>query len=523
VSYYDIDGDGSISLVEFTKFLLSRSSANKNDWMSIDTLVRPNTARVGGARKERAAERDAASDGDANSVIDEEPTEDALQQSSKVFLQNLRSALTKTVMKMRRDKQIALNDRLAQTSDQLYESQARSILMAAFSPYLKGSQKSIDFNGFVRALQKFSYPGVEAPSEDLYRFIFALCCDSSADDISTARANPSRLVEMMFERPRVEVNKFGFTRDRKPLVDTSRPSVGRGPLVIPGRTEKKLELSDVPHSFVTRKCRTALATPSNFDMRMMDRSSRPPSYDLVRQHVFGVNCGLSSGPLMHSIRSPSGGRTSGTALVYSAAAVGVVHDVAVNRQYFFDGHTDDITCVALGPADSGLVATGQTGKGAFVAVWDSSFCSSSGASAGNHPFSILNDSGLVAVIGKGFFQRGVCAACFSFDASFLCAIGCDDAHSMGIWDISSGALIASAPCHNGVPPQIRSLVWAPAQLLTGFISKECRGLCDVIATAGERHLKLWAFSRPGSEQARDGEQSQALVNKAAIMGKVVLH
>ena len=39
VSHYDVDGDGSISLEEFTSFLISRSSPNPNDWLTVDTLM----------------------------------------------------------------------------------------------------------------------------------------------------------------------------------------------------------------------------------------------------------------------------------------------------------------------------------------------------------------------------------------------------------------------------------------------------------------------------------------------------
>ena len=39
VSYYDVDGDGTISLEEFISFLISRSSENKDEWITIDNLM----------------------------------------------------------------------------------------------------------------------------------------------------------------------------------------------------------------------------------------------------------------------------------------------------------------------------------------------------------------------------------------------------------------------------------------------------------------------------------------------------
>jgi hypothetical protein len=40
------------------------------------------------------------------------------------------------------------------------------------------------------------------------------------------------------------------------------------------------------------------------------------------------------------------------------------------------------------------------------------------------------------------------------------------------------------------------LQWCPAQQYTEWITREHSGACDVICTAGERHLRLWSFRRP---------------------------
>lgn len=39
-------------------------------------------------------------------------------------------------------------------------------------------------------------------------------------------------------------------------------------------------------------------------------------------------------------------------------------------------------------------------------------------------------------LGAGFFMRAVCAVAFSYDAKYLCAIGCDDHHALGIWEVN---------------------------------------------------------------------------------------
>ena len=70
-------------------------------------------------------------------------------------------------------------------------------------------------------------------------------------------------------------------------------------------------------------------------------------------------------------------------VVYSAAALGVVHSLSSGEQSFFEGHTDDISCITLGAGGAGaagLVATGQVGKRPFICLWDAS-CTSPSASS----------------------------------------------------------------------------------------------------------------------------------------------
>ena len=91
---------------------------------------------------------------------------------------------------------------------------------------------------------------------------------------------------------------------------------------------------------------------------------------------------------------------------------------------------------------------------------------------------------LVKRLGKGFFQRAVCAACFSYDTKYVCAIGCDDRHSLGIWDVNTDQLVCEQTAANGIPPQVRSLTWAPAAQLGASICSQHHGLGDVFVTSG---------------------------------------
>ena len=110
-------------------------------------------------------------------------------------------------------------------------------------------------------------------------------------------------------------------------------------------------------------------------------------------------------------------------------------------------------------------------------------------SAGKRPSLYLWDAHTaeyVKEIGKGFFSRAVCAATFTHDTAYVCAVGCDDKHSMGIWDVHSGVLICETTLCNGIPPQIRSLVAAPDFQFTAYVNSKHDGLNDCFVTSGRR-------------------------------------
>jgi WD40 repeat protein len=90
----------------------------------------------------------------------------------------------------------------------------------------------------------------------------------------------------------------------------------------------------------------------------------------------------------------------------------------------------------------------------------------------------------VKEIGKGFFARAVCAATFSHDTAYVYAAGCDDKHSLGIWDVHTGVLVCETTLCNGIPPQIRSLVAAPDLQYTTYINSKHDGLNDCFVTSG---------------------------------------
>ena len=192
----------------------------------------------------------------------------------------------------------------------------------------------------------------------------------------------------------------------------------------------------------------------------------------------------------------------GATIVYAAGSLGVVHNLAENNQLFFDAHDDDVTCITVS-LDGMYAATGQMGKSPMVYIWPTDIPASQSKTPVN-------------IIGKGFFDRGVCALSFSFDNKYIVCVSCDDGHALGIFDTSTGVKIVEAVGQHGLPPQIKWLEYCPAPQHCEYITKDHAGLCDVFASAGDHHLKMWSFRRPA------GVVPGSLEYKAGSVGKVAL-
>lgn len=180
-----------------------------------------------------------------------------------------------------------------------------------------------------------------------------------------------------------------------------------------------------------------------------------------RDHVIGLSQNLYSGNQIHSSVDSLSGKP---VLVYSSAAVGVIHDPVTNKQSFLLGHTDDIVCVAVS-ADGRFVATGQIGKDPYINVWSlkhrsasTAVRSSDGAYGAENDQSscLLHTIGGKAGMSPLFFSRGICSVEISPNGRYVLGVGCDDKHRMGIWDIGRNcALVADTVVQNGLPPQIK--------------------------------------------------------------------
>ena len=591
VQRYDVDGDGTISLDEFTAFLVSRASPNKDDWLTVDRIA----PRMGTGGQSRSVSRGGAGGGGgggrvADPAFDVRPYNDAEEGNgeggaaevgtsdpnshrpaymAKVFLQNMKALLLRRVQELKTDGKIPLLDRLTHHANPLAEQTARSIVAKAFQPVLKPGTTRVDLVGFTRVLAKFVGAGGPVPRGEVAALLYSQCGGlESAGGKQAVGADPDRLIDMVFDLGGMRINKWGFAQPVPAAADSGRPQLGKGPIV--RRSGQPPATSqDIPYRLTTTRCHAALAAPSAFDPRLLDRSTQPPQFGCSREFVYGLSSVLHSGEPVVAL-PPCASSQGRNEIVYACAALVVLHDISSTppTQRFFEGHDDDVTCFCVSTAAVGasrhtcLVASGQVGRSPELLVWETALSdlvttpspvwaqlngpgspprdrplrgragdgsperraalagaggaggSSGGGGAGGGR---RNPRGLLARLGRGFFSRCVVACAFSGDCAYVCAIGGDDKHDMGVWALASGEMLANMPTANGIPPQIKAVAWAPESYQqTTHISADHVGICDTLATVGSGgNIKFWSFQRP----TRAG-MGASLANRLYSVGKV---
>lgn len=479
VTYYDADGDGEISVKEFSSYIMTRSAVNPDDWITVDKLIENR-----GNSRTNETPRDSYDK--ASTLVPDLSDPVVIEHHGKLLLQNLRSTLVKIAGDIKKEGKVPLIERLSNHSMDLAEIKARDMLAREFFPYTtKRGATHVDFITMSRIIQKYINPGLPSPRTEILEYVYARCGGDLKTDAPTA--DPNSLAEIIFDKGGHVVNKFGFRQNIAPATDTGRPDNAVGPFFKSGG-EKPVQIAEVPLKFLTRRCKTALATPSDFDPKLVQRSSRLPRYECKREFVYGINVNLSSGPRVWSLSatqaqsgpvsppgedergrgwtpfsgvggSKSSARGGGAQqrqdnrVVYAGGALGIVHDLASNTQDFFDGHDDDVTCISVSP-DGSLAATGQVGRSPEACVWYTSLQNPSMGDDGGGVGGGDGPRGLVGRYGKGFFSRGVCALDISPDNVFLVGISCDDKHSIGVWRIGSREMVVESTSANGIPPQV---------------------------------------------------------------------
>ena len=155
-------------------------------------------------------------------------------------------------------------------------------------------------------------------------------------------------------------------------------------------------------------------------------------------------------------------------VAYHTAGLVVLYNPRTNTQSHFDGHSDDVTCLALS-SDRRTLATGEVGKRPKIFVWD-------------------GPSLQVKHTLQGKLQRGIKALAFSPSGSSLAAVDSSDDHQLAVYSVESGVCLALV---NGGKAQIVDLCFRDETRL---------------ATAGVRHLRFWTLNK-------------GLTSKNALWGK----
>ncbi len=273
--------------------------------------------------------------------------------------------------------------------------------------------------------------------------------------------------------------------------EENRPEVLQGPFDrghFGDRMVEPIDQGSVPMRMRYRYSRTSVQPPTGWNPVDMSRSATTPDVDLELEWVYGSN-GRVNNNLHFSARGE---------LVYCIAAVVVIYDDVEKTQRHFIKHDDDITAIAVDPSGT-VCATGQLGMNPRIIIWD------------------IATMEVHSIIGSGyhhsgFFQRAVAAIAFLGDSSsYICGIGCDDHHALGVWkwrlskseqeglelhgmatpgQPTPGRFLGESGCQNGAPPQIFGIV-VPKRGASSRSGNRGTGRVMSFTTIGCNHTKFW--------------------------------
>lgn len=214
--------------------------------------------------------------------------------------------------------------------------------------------------------------------------------------------------------------------------------------------------AELPKMIKYRHCRTPLLVPPGFEPALVTRSGQRPSYKLERVRIQGYN-GLGKHNRSPNLFSLPDGR-----ILFCTAGVAILEEPKTGEQSFYDGHDDDIVCVALHP-NGELVATGQGatagGASASLHVWSVSTRQTQ-AKVGRVLDEKVNDG----VTTRPFYPGSLCAAAFGPSGRLLIGVGKDEMHLVGVWDWKKGELLAKANGMVARPLAVHQIAAAPYPL-----------------------------------------------------------
>jgi len=166
-------------------------------------------------------------------------------------------------------------------------------------------------------------------------------------------------------------------------------------------------------------------------------------------------------------------REDGEYLIYALGSTVVVKNIADNTQSFMQGHTNEVSCIAVSNdgkyAASGQENKGQPGMDAVALIWDLD-----AVIANANTDNTEGEKKHTLKLHKGKVQ----SLAFSCDGTYISSLGGQDDNSLVVWRVSDGEAICGTSAHTD---SAKTMCW--------YNTTE-----DRLVTCGNYHLKVWEFS-----------------------------
>jgi WD40 repeat protein len=158
----------------------------------------------------------------------------------------------------------------------------------------------------------------------------------------------------------------------------------------------------------------------------------------------------------------------GNYIIYPLGSVIVLKNAATNKQTFLEGHSSDVSCLAVSN-DGRSLASGQRNKQvtpAHVLIWDLVAAKKN-----------CDTRGKAKTLVHRLHQHlgAVQDLDFSYDGEFLATLGGQDDNALVVWEAASGTAICGAPAFDD----------------TGLALRWLNNRNDRLVTAGNYHLRVW--------------------------------
>ena len=177
------------------------------------------------------------------------------------------------------------------------------------------------------------------------------------------------------------------------------------------------DMSEAPDDQIEESWKNTVFEPTNYRRSKKERDGPETNMDL--EWVFGASSQTIKGCARYVIGD--GEQAVPKFVVFAVAAVAVVYDLEFKTQTFYQGHSEEITAIALHPSGR-IVATADSS--AAIHVWD--------------PATLAKITCIRGVVLHGYQHLIFCPT-----GDRLCTVGLDYDHTVTIYDCATSAIVSS--------------------------------------------------------------------------------